>query len=83
MERSKEKSFCCGAGGARMWMEENIGTRVNLNRANEAIATGANVVATACPYCIIMLDDAVKTQGEGDQVTVLDISQVIEMSLDR
>lgn len=81
MDRSKEKSFCCGAGGARMWMEENIGTRVNLNRANEALATGANVVATACPYCIIMLDDAVKTQGEGEAVTVLDISQVIELSL--
>ena len=52
---------------------------MNLNRANEAIATGANVVATACPYCIIMLDDAVKTQGE--EVTVMDISQVIELSL--
>ncbi len=81
MERNKEKSFCCGAGGARMWMEENIGTRVNLNRTNEALATGANVVATACPYCIIMLDDAVKTKGEGEQAMVLDISQVIELSL--
>ena len=64
-----------------MWMEENIGTRVNMNRTAEALATGANVVATACPYCIIMLDDAVKTHGESEQALVLDISQVIELSL--
>ena len=81
MDRNREGSFCCGAGGARMWMEENIGTRVNMNRTAEALATGANVVATACPYCIIMLDDAVKTHGESEQALVLDISQVIELSL--
>jgi Fe-S oxidoreductase len=80
MERSREKSFCCGAGGARLWMEESIGTRVNANRVDEALATGANVVAAACPFCIIMLDDGVKAQGRGDDVEVLDIAQVIERS---
>jgi Fe-S oxidoreductase len=80
MERSREKSFCCGAGGARLWMEESIGTRVNANRVDEALATGANVVAAACPFCIIMLDDGVKAQGRGDDIEVLDIAQVIERS---
>jgi Fe-S oxidoreductase len=80
MDRNREKSFCCGAGGARLWMEESIGTRVNANRVDEALATGANVVAAACPFCIIMLDDGVKAQGRGDDVEVLDIAQVIERS---
>ena len=81
MGRCREKGFCCGAGGARMWMEETIGTRVNRNRTSEALATGADVVSTACPYCMIMLDDAVKAEGRGDDVRVLDIAQVVEASL--
>jgi Fe-S oxidoreductase len=81
MKRCREKSFCCGAGGSRMWMEENIGERVNLHRTDEALATGADVVSTACPYCLIMLDDAVKARQREDDVRVLDISQVMEASL--
>ncbi len=81
MGRCREKGFCCGAGGARMWMEENIGKRVNMDRTNEALGTGADIVSTACPFCMIMLDDAVKANGKGDEVSVLDISQVVERSL--
>ena len=59
MPRSGADSFCCGAGGARVWMEESIGTRISTARAEEAIATGADVIATACPYCTVMLSDGV------------------------
>ncbi|MFZ9370082.1 MAG: heterodisulfide reductase-related iron-sulfur binding cluster, partial [Ilumatobacteraceae bacterium] len=66
---------CCGAGGARMWMEEDIGTKVNDERAREAIATGATRVATACPFCYIMLDDGVKGAGKDEsEIKVGDIA---------
>jgi len=75
MPRNGTKGMCCGAGGARMWMEENIGTKVNDERAAEAISTGASRVATACPFCYIMLDDGVKAAGkEETEVKVADIS---------
>jgi len=82
MHRCRERSFCCGAGGARMWMEETIGKRVNLERTDEALGTGADVVSTACPYCLIMLDDAVRARQREDDVRVLDLSQLVEQSLD-
>jgi len=75
MSRNGTKGMCCGAGGARMWMEESIGTKVNDERAREALSTGASRVATACPFCYIMLDDGVKGAGvEEDQVRVGDIA---------
>jgi Fe-S oxidoreductase len=75
MPRNGTKGMCCGAGGARMWMEESIGTKVNDERAREAISTGASRVATACPFCYIMLDDGVKAAGaEEDAVKVADIA---------
>jgi len=75
MPRNGTKGMCCGAGGARMWMEENVGTKVNDERAVEAISTGATRVATACPFCYIMLDDGVKAAGKEDhEVKVADIS---------
>ena len=83
MRRCREKGFCCGAGGARMWLEENIGKRVNMERTEEAIGTGADVVSTACPYCMIMLDDAVRAHAKEDDVRVLDLSQLLEESLSR
>ena len=81
MGRRRERGFCCGAGGARMWMEETIGKRVNMDRTEEALGTGADIISTACPFCMIMLDDAVKASGRGDDVAVMDISQVVERSL--
>jgi Fe-S oxidoreductase len=81
MKRCREKGFCCGAGGARMWLEENIGKRINMERTEEALGTGADVVSTACPYCMIMLDDAVKAHQKEDDVRVLDLSQLVEESL--
>jgi Fe-S oxidoreductase/nitrate reductase gamma subunit len=75
MQRNGTKGMCCGAGGARMWMEENVGVKVNDERAVEAISTGATRVATACPFCYIMLDDGVKAAGKDEtEVKVADIS---------
>ena len=68
------KGMCCGAGGARMWMEETIGTKVNDARSEQLVATGASRVATACPFCFIMIDDGVKGLGKDDDVKVADIS---------
>jgi Fe-S oxidoreductase len=73
MPRNGTKGMCCGAGGARMWMEESIGKKVNTERSREAIATGATRIATACPFCYIMLDDGVKEHGR-DDIVVQDIS---------
>jgi len=85
MPRNSETSFCCGAGGARMWMEESIGTRINETRTDEALATGAEVVTAACPYCIVMLTDGVATrkqQGKaGEDVRVTDVSQMLLQSV--
>jgi len=74
-ERNGTKGMCCGAGGARMWMEESIGKQVNVERSQELIATGAGRVATACPFCYIMIDDGVKSQGlEDEDLKVADIA---------
>ena len=74
-ERSGTKGMCCGAGGGRMWMEEDIGKNINVERSQELLATGATRIATACPFCYIMIDDGVKGEGvEEDQVKVGDIA---------
>jgi Fe-S oxidoreductase len=84
MERSGERSFCCGAGGARMWLEESTGTRINDTRATEALRTGADVIATACPYCNVMLGDAVnakKASGQArDNIEVIDVATLLVRS---
>ena len=73
--RNGTKGMCCGAGGARMWMEEHVGKQVNVERSQELLATGASRIATACPFCYIMIDDGVKGEGvEEDQVQVADIA---------
>ena len=75
MPRNKERSFCCGAGGGRMWMEEKLGTRINLNRVDEALATGAQEIAVGCPFCRVMISDGAKSR-ESD-VEVLDVAQAL------
>jgi Fe-S oxidoreductase len=78
MPRHHERSFCCGAGGSRMWMEEHLGKRINMERTEEAISTGAGTLGVACPYCLIMLDDGAKAKGE--VIRVLDVAQVVARS---
>ncbi len=73
--RNGTKGMCCGAGGARMWMEEHLGKQVNVERSQELLATGADRIATACPFCYVMIDDGVKGEGvDEDQVRVADIA---------
>ncbi len=85
MPRNRDRSFCCGAGGARMWMEEHIGKRVNHDRVDEALATGATTIATACPFCRVMITDGVDDRQElagREGVQVRDIAQLLLQSLD-
>ncbi len=87
MHRCKERGFCCGAGGARMWMEEKIGKRVNVERVDEALALDPDIVSTACPFCLVMLGDAVtakKQDGSArEDVEVVDVAQLLVRSVRR
>ncbi|WP_350280262.1 (Fe-S)-binding protein [Kribbella sp. HUAS MG21] len=87
MPRNKTKSFCCGAGGARMWMEEKLGTRINVNRTTEAVETGADKIATGCPFCRVMLSDGLTAkQADGsarETVEVQDVAQLLLASVKR
>ncbi|HET9891632.1 MAG TPA: (Fe-S)-binding protein, partial [Mycobacterium sp.] len=85
MPRHAERSFCCGAGGARMWMEEHIGKRINHERVDEALATGAATIATGCPFCRVMVTDGVNDRQEEagrSGVEVLDVAQILLGSLE-
>ena len=79
MPRNKERSFCCGAGGGRMWMEEKLGTQINLNRVDEAIATGVTELAVACPFCRVMTTDGMTARSA--DVEVLDVAQILLRSV--
>lgn len=83
MPRHADRGLCCGAGGARMWMEEHIGKRVNHERVDEAIATNASQIATGCPFCRVMLTDGVGDREKADEVEVLDVAQLLLNTLDR
>jgi len=77
MDLHGRESFCCGAGGARMWMEETIGTRINETRAQQAIDTGASTVATACPFCMTMISDGITTKGKNDSLVTKDVAELV------
>jgi hypothetical protein len=83
MPRHAETGFCCGAGGARMWMEEHLGKRVNHERVDEALSMDAATIATGCPFCRVMLTDGVGDRGKADEVEVVDVAQLLLASLDR
>jgi len=86
MHRCKERGFCCGAGGARMWMEERIGKRINTERIDEALTLDPDTITTSCPYCLVMLGDAVaakKASGDArDALEVVDVAQLLARSID-
>ncbi len=86
MPRNSEKSFCCGAGGARMWMDEKLGTKINTNRTEEALATGADRIAIGCPFCRVMLSDGLtekQASGEREEVEVVDVAQMLLAAVNR
>lgn len=80
MERNMDKSFCCGAGGGRMWMEEDLGTRINVNRVEQALETSADSICVSCPYCMTMFEDGLKDLGK-EEVKVQDISELVAHAL--
>jgi Fe-S oxidoreductase len=83
MKRCKSNGLCCGAGGAQMWKEEEKGTtRVNFERTNEAIGTGANIIASACPFCNTMLTDGVKNAEKEENLKVMDVAELIAQSME-
>lgn len=85
MHRCRRNTFCCGAGGARMWMEEPVGKRINIERIEEALATNPDIVSTGCPFCMIMLDDAVRDKVQkkeaSEDLRVLDVAQILAQSV--
>lgn len=82
MERNHLFSFCCGAGGGRMWMEEKLGTRINQMRTDQALRTGASLVATACPYCLTMIGDGIKEKELEEKMAAYDITELIVQALE-
>ncbi len=81
MERSRSRSFCCGAGGGWMWMDEKIGKRINHARLEDALNTDSDGIATACPFCVTMFHDAIKDKGLQDKVQIWDIAELVEKAL--
>lgn len=81
MARRKQDSLCCGGGGGQMWMETDADKRINHLRLQDALDTGAEVIATACPYCLLMFDDAIRSKGLGERVQVKDITQIFQPAL--
>jgi Fe-S oxidoreductase len=80
MKSNHDSSMCCGAGGGRMFMEENIGKRINITRTEQALATNAGIVASSCPFCMTMMTDGVKSKDMQDKVKVMDIAELMDQA---
>lgn len=80
MKNHHEQSMCCGAGGGRMWMEETIGKRVNVTRTEQALETGATVIASSCPFCMTMISDGLKSKDKQDSVKIMDIAELMDQA---
>ena len=83
MGRSFERSFCCGAGGGRMWMEEDIGKRINHLRFEDVLETKANIIGTACPFCLTMLEDATKDKGMEESIKAQDLAELVLEAMEK
>ena len=81
LPKSREESFCCGAGGGRMWMEETLGRRINLERSRQIEESGAGLAAVACPFCLTMVEDGMKELGREDDIWTMDIAELVENAL--
>jgi Fe-S oxidoreductase len=81
MERNRKRSFCCGGGGGHMWLEERSGRRISEMRTEQAIDSGAQTIATACPYCLQMFEDAIKAKGAEESLKVMDVAEVLSLAL--
>jgi Fe-S oxidoreductase len=81
MERHSQSSFCCGAGGGRMWMEETIGKRINRERVEEALKENPSTICVCCPYCMTMFQDGLKDEKADDKVQALDLAEIVARAL--
>jgi len=81
MKRSRIDSLCCGGGGGWMWMEESIGKRVNIERLEDALTVEPDWIATACPFCVTMFDDAIKNKDMEDKLKIWDIAELVEQAI--
>jgi Fe-S oxidoreductase len=81
LDRHGRESFCCGAGGGRMWMEENIGKRINIERSEEIVAQQVAQVAVGCPFCLTMIEDGMKALNKEEEIKTLDIAELVERNM--
>jgi Fe-S oxidoreductase len=76
MDRTRDESFCCGAGGGRLWMHESRGTRISSERTGQALAKNPSIIATSCPFCLVMFEDGLKDAGAQGSVRAMDVSEL-------
>jgi Fe-S oxidoreductase len=81
MKKNRELSFCCGAGGGRMWMEETEGTRINMARVNQAMESDPDTICVCCPYCVTMMEDGLTDIKAPEKVKVIELSELVEKAL--